>query len=156
MKVQVAGLAMVIIIDILSDYLHSTLDRHSLNSFWNNIIKHLLFSWLISVWMKVKVNILNTWCIIMFEAVTVPSLTMMTSTVSEKSFARDTNTDTRRDRQTHWETDRQTPGSSLRQNVQKSLTTLQTKTHPPKQPLSHDNCFHGKAGLTHSVPALHS
>ena len=42
--------------------------------------------------MKVRVNIINTRCIIMSEAVTVPSLTMMTSTVSEASLARDTQT----------------------------------------------------------------
>ena len=36
-----------------------------------------------------KVSILNTWCILMSEAVTVPSLTVMTS-VSEESLARGT------------------------------------------------------------------
>ena len=44
--------------------------------------------------MKMKVNIINTWCILISEAVTVPSLTMMTSTVSEESLARDTHTHT--------------------------------------------------------------
>ena len=40
--------------------------------------------------MKVKVNIISMGCILMSEAVTVPSLTMMTLTVSEESLARDT------------------------------------------------------------------
>ena len=39
--------------------------------------------------MKIKVNIINTQCILMSEAVTVPNLTMMTSIVSEESLARD-------------------------------------------------------------------
>ena len=43
-------------------------------------------------WVKVKVNIINTWYILMSEAVTIPSLMMMTSTVSEESLARDTHT----------------------------------------------------------------
>ena len=38
--------------------------------------------------MKVKVNIVNTWCINMYEAVSIPSLMMITSTVSDKSLAR--------------------------------------------------------------------
>ena len=42
--------------------------------------------------MKVKVNIINTWCILMSEAVTVPSLMMMTSLVSEESLASDRHT----------------------------------------------------------------
>ena len=40
--------------------------------------------------MKAKVNITNTWCILVSEAVIVPSLRMMTSTVSEEWLARDT------------------------------------------------------------------
>ena len=57
-------------------------------------MKHLLCSWFRCVWprIKVKVTLINTWCIIMSEAVSVPCLTMMTSTVSEKSPARDTHT----------------------------------------------------------------
>ena len=43
--------------------------------------------------MEVKVNIINTRYMPMSEAVTVPSLMMMTSTVSEESLARDTHTD---------------------------------------------------------------
>ena len=43
--------------------------------------------------MKAKVNIINTRCILMFEAVTMPSLIMITSIVSEESLARDTRTD---------------------------------------------------------------
>ena len=65
----------------------------------SEIIEHWLFSWLRSVWpwMKGKVNIINTWCMPMSESVSVPSLTMMISTVSKESFARDTNKHT----QTH-------------------------------------------------------
>ena len=44
--------------------------------------------------MKVKVNVINTSCISMSEAVTVPSLMMMTSIVSKESFAWDTHTHT--------------------------------------------------------------
>ena len=43
--------------------------------------------------MKVKVNIINTGCILKSEAVIVPSLMMMTSTVSEESLERDRHTD---------------------------------------------------------------
>ena len=40
--------------------------------------------------MKTKVNIINTWCMLMSEAVTVPSLMMTSSsTVSEELLARD-------------------------------------------------------------------
>ena len=45
-------------------------------------------------WMKVKANIINTWCIPVTEAVTVPSLMMITLVVSEESLARDTHTHT--------------------------------------------------------------
>ena len=44
--------------------------------------------------MKVKVNIINPWSILMSDAVTMPSLTMVTSTVSEESLAKDTHTQT--------------------------------------------------------------
>ena len=47
--------------------------------------------------MKVNVNIINTCCIPMSDAVTVPSLTIMTLIVSEESLARDRHTH----RQTH-------------------------------------------------------
>ena len=40
--------------------------------------------------MKVKVNRINTSCIPMSEAVTMPNVTMITSVVSEESLARDT------------------------------------------------------------------
>ena len=50
---------------------------------------------------QVKVNIINTWCILISEAVTVPSLTMVTSTVSEESLARDTRTHARMHACTH-------------------------------------------------------
>ena len=51
----------------------------------SKIIK-LLFSWLRSVrpWMKAKVYIINTWCMLVSEAVTVLSLMMMTSIVSKE------------------------------------------------------------------------
>ena len=49
--------------------------------------------------MKVKVNIINIYCILMSEeAVTVPSLTMMTLTVSEESLVRDRHRHTHIDR----------------------------------------------------------
>ena len=41
---------------------------------------------------KVKANIINTWCMTMSEAVTMRSLMMMTSIVSEESPARDPHT----------------------------------------------------------------
>ena len=40
--------------------------------------------------MKVKVNIIKTWCSLMSEAVIVPSLTIVTVIVTEESLARDT------------------------------------------------------------------
>ena len=63
------------------------------------ISEQLLCSWLRHVWPWVKVNIINTRCIIMSETVTVPCLTMMTSTVFEESLARDSQTDRQTDRQ---------------------------------------------------------
>ena len=44
--------------------------------------------------MKVTINIINTLCIHISEAVTVPSLMMLTSIVSEESLARGTHTHT--------------------------------------------------------------
>ena len=55
-------------------------------------------------WLKLNVNIINTWCILMSEAVTVPSLMMMTLIVSEESFARDTHTYTHTHTHTHTRT----------------------------------------------------
>ena len=43
--------------------------------------------------MKIKVNVINTWSIIVTEEVTVPNL-MMTSAVSEELLVRDTQTHT--------------------------------------------------------------
>ena len=43
--------------------------------------------------MKVRVNLINTWCIVMSAAVTVPNL-MMTLIISEESLVRDTHTHT--------------------------------------------------------------
>ena len=73
--------------------------------------------------MKVKVNIINTWCIIMSEAITVPSLMLMTSTVSQESLARDMHA------RTHARTHRHThpPTHTVRSSTLKfamSLTTL--------------------------------
>ena len=82
----------------------------------SEIIEYLLFSWLRSVWhwMKVNVNILNTWCILMSEAVAVPSLMMMTSMVSEESLAWDRQPARQPARQTdthtHTHTQRHTQG----------------------------------------------
>ena len=56
----------------------------------SEIIEHLLFLWSVW-WMKVKVNIINVWCMLMSEAVTMPILTM-TLILSEESLARDTHT----------------------------------------------------------------
>ena len=91
MKVKVIRLVMVI-----SQTLHAWIV--------SEIIKHLLFSWVRSVWpwMKVKVDIINTWYILMSEAVTVPSLTMMTNSFrgiaceGHTHIARDTHTHTHR------------------------------------------------------------
>ena len=60
-------------IDLLSDYLYSKLDGNCLKSFWNN--RTFIISWLRSVWhwVKVKVKIINMWCILMYGAVTVPT-----------------------------------------------------------------------------------
>ena len=43
---------------------------------------------------EIKVNIINTRCILISEAVTVPCLMMIASIVSEESLARDTHTQT--------------------------------------------------------------
>ena len=51
--------------------------------------------------------------IFMSEAVTVPSLMMMTLIVFEESFARDTQTDRHIHRQTDRQTDRQTLAASI-------------------------------------------
>ena len=51
--------------------------------------------------MKVKVNIINTPCTLTSEAVTEPSLMMVTSIVAEESLVRDSHTDTHRHRHTH-------------------------------------------------------
>ena len=45
------------------------------------------------LWTKVSVDIINTLCILMSEAVTVPRLMVMTLTVLEESPAKDTQTD---------------------------------------------------------------
>ena len=51
--------------------------------------------------MKVNVNVINTWYILVTETVTVPRLTMMSSTVSEESLARDAHTHTHTHTYTH-------------------------------------------------------
>ena len=72
----------------------------------SEIMQHWLFSWFRSVWlwMKVKGNAINTWCITMYGAVARPSLTMITSTVSEKLSARDTHTHARTHTRAHTHT----------------------------------------------------
>ena len=57
--------------------------------------------------MKVKVNIFNPCCIHIYEAVTVPSVMVMTLIVSQESGAIDT------DRQTDRQTDRLTDGHAF-------------------------------------------
>ena len=74
-------------IDLLPDYLHSKFDGYGLRSLWNNQTFSFISVW---SWMKVKVNIMTMWCMLMPEAVTVPSLMMMTLIVSEESLAMDT------------------------------------------------------------------
>ena len=81
--------------------------------------------------MKVKVNIINMWCTPMSEAVTVPSLMMRTSTVSEESLVRDTHTHTQR--HTHPLTHTHSLDSTLK--FAKSLMTLQTKRCLPRTSL---------------------
>ena len=51
--------------------------------------------------MKVTVNTINTWCILVSEAVTVPSMMTMALIVSEESLARDRHTDRQTDTHTH-------------------------------------------------------
>ena len=83
--------------------------------------------------MKVKVSIINKRCITMSEAVTMPSLTMVTLTVSDKSLAKDRQTDTDTDTQsdmlaciqTDSQTDRQRQtGVSFRLCKQKPHTGI--------------------------------
>ena len=92
------------------------------------IIEHLIVSRLSSVWpwMKVKVNIINAWCILMPEAVTVLSGMMMTSIISEESHARDRHAH----RQTHTHTHTHTHTQWMTQLGSSTLTftTLQTKS----------------------------
>ena len=51
---------------------------------------------------KVKKNCIATCCILITEAVTVPSVMMMTSVVSEVSLVVDRQTDEQTDRQMTW------------------------------------------------------
>ena len=70
----------------------------------SEIIEHLLFSRVRSVrpWMKVKVNIINTWCIHVTEAVTVSNVIAIASLVSEIWRVTDTGqTDIRTHRHRH-------------------------------------------------------
>ena len=73
------------VVRLSSDYLQSKLDQHCLKHFWNNRT-FIIFM------IKICVNTINMWCILMSEAVTVPSLKMITSTVSEESLARNRHT----------------------------------------------------------------
>ena len=77
--------------------------------------------------MKVKVNIMNMRCNIMSEAVTIPSLMMMTSIVSEESLARDTQTDRQTDTHAHTHTHAYTHTQT--QGLFQGKT-LKTKTKP--------------------------
>ena len=97
----------------------------------SELIKHFRFSWLRSVWpwKKVKVNIINTWCISMSEEVPVPSLMMMTSIVSQESLPR--NTDRQTDRQTHTDTHTQTRVSSTQNcGIHGQLVSLPSTRYP--------------------------
>ena len=75
--------------------------------------------------MKVKVNMINTYCITMSEAVTMLSLMMMTSIVSEELLARDAQTDRQTDTHTHTRTHARTHG---RMHV-RTLAYTHTHTH---------------------------
>ena len=55
--------------------------------------------------MKVKINIINTLYILMSEAVTVPSLMIITLTAFDETLARDRQTDTHTHTHTHIHTD---------------------------------------------------
>ena len=92
----------------------------------SEIIENVIFSWLRSVWpwMKVKVNMINTWCVTMSEARTMQSVMMMTSIVSEESLARDTHTQTGRHRQT----DRQTDFGLVYLNLFRVVSDFENKT----------------------------
>ena len=63
----------------------------------SKIIEQFLFSWLRSVWswMEFKVQIMNTWCILVTEAVTASNLITIVSLVSEiwRTTDRHTHTD---------------------------------------------------------------
>ena len=65
------------------------------------IIEHFVFSWLRSVWpwMKVKVNIIDTWCIAISEAVNRLRLMVMASILFPRNRLR--GTDRQADRQRH-------------------------------------------------------
>ena len=67
---------------------YNTIFTANLNSFWNKQTFIIFMIKICVIWMKVKVNIINTWCILMSEAVTVLSLMMMTLIVFEESLAR--------------------------------------------------------------------
>ena len=60
--------------DLSSDYVYIKPDGHLSNSLWNNIT-FVIFT-IRSVWpsMKVTINVINAWCTIMSEAVTIPSM----------------------------------------------------------------------------------
>ena len=104
-------------IDLSSDYVLSKHGGLCLNIFWNNGT-FIIFTIKLWPWMKVEVNIIHTWCILMSEAVTVPGWMMMTLIVSEESLARDTRS------RTHARTDTHTHTHTHKM----SLPTLQTKS----------------------------
>ena len=78
--------------------------------------------------MKAKVNIINTCCIIMSGAVTVPNLKMMTLIVSDGLLARDTHTHTHARARTHTYTHTHTRT--------RALTHSHTHTHRDSARLS--------------------
>ena len=96
-KVMVIRLA-----NIIYTFSLTTFTTNLMSIAWtvSEIIEHLLFSSLRSVWpwMKVKVNIINVWCIHMTEAVTVSNLIMIDLMVSEIWLATDRLTNKHTDR----------------------------------------------------------
>ena len=86
---------------VISNFSRTIVTANVMRIAWRlSEIISVIYVW---TWMEVKVNIINTWCILVSEAVTVPNLMMMTLIVSEESLARDTDT------QTDWLTHTHTP-----------------------------------------------
>ena len=84
--------------------------------------------------MKVNVNTINTWCILMSEAVSMPSLMMMTLIVSEELLARDARTHAacayaRTHTHTHTHTDARTDAHTHVHSRTHTHTHRYTHTH---------------------------